>query len=609
MWEKWGLADPLSRFFTELWAELFDERTPDTWQVRTCNTRTILEEIVDAVEVSKQHHERYAQNIPFLVKELLRVAQLDPVVLRHCPTFLDDARPMIEGGSARVDQTARRAMVLLDRLRGYQKWLTDRISDSLASNDQKPKEQLNRLALAYGTELSAVGYSTPYLGSLALSLATGPKVAIAERFAQLRERVSGQRDHFTCTVPVDWTGALSRPSIQFGRVRIFRGRPETPPESDARRFYESVGVDETFAEVIVEAHDAISAQRIAFRALSDLFASARLFQFSKSPAIKGDSSLVVALSGSGICGPDVSRRRHLKDAARGFNQSLERMEALLKRLRVHDREHLVAALQYHRLALEAPNDESRLVNMWVALECLVRKGASESTIDNVAAAVSHSVAVGNPRKHLRNISYYVINSCRDRDKLRTLFEGRTFPGSNPVDVLKVLTDVRDGKLINGLFECVQSPLVRYRIHRLRHSVFNSAASIADNIEGHQQNVEWQVRRIYRARNQVIHRGRSSAMIRHLTQHLHTYFVAFTNNLIYDMTNHAGFGIDEAITFRDVTYAALVRQLRNHDGGAISRRMLIEPDAVYGPADADTIAWPSPEASRNESNSDGPMAGD
>jgi hypothetical protein len=44
-WAEWGILDECHQFFCLHWAELFDPQTPDTWQVRSCNIKTILREL------------------------------------------------------------------------------------------------------------------------------------------------------------------------------------------------------------------------------------------------------------------------------------------------------------------------------------------------------------------------------------------------------------------------------------------------------------------------------------------------------------------------------------------------------------------------------------
>ena len=54
-WAQWSIQEDLQKFLTLLWVELFGESTLDTWQVRTSNVRTLLQELIEAVTVAEQH--------------------------------------------------------------------------------------------------------------------------------------------------------------------------------------------------------------------------------------------------------------------------------------------------------------------------------------------------------------------------------------------------------------------------------------------------------------------------------------------------------------------------------------------------------------------------
>ena len=51
-WAEWGIQDECHQFFCLHWTELFDPHTPDTWQVRSCNVKTILRELIDASQIA-----------------------------------------------------------------------------------------------------------------------------------------------------------------------------------------------------------------------------------------------------------------------------------------------------------------------------------------------------------------------------------------------------------------------------------------------------------------------------------------------------------------------------------------------------------------------------
>src|SRR4051794_1270946 len=84
IWAYWGIASEISQLFVLHWDELFDSQTPDTWQVRTGSTRTVLEEIVEAIDLS-MNHERHRHNLPYLFLEARAKISLDPIISKHFP--------------------------------------------------------------------------------------------------------------------------------------------------------------------------------------------------------------------------------------------------------------------------------------------------------------------------------------------------------------------------------------------------------------------------------------------------------------------------------------------------------------------------------------------
>ena len=51
-WVSWGIADECHQFFCLHWTELFDPETPDTWQVRACNIKIVLRELIEASHIA-----------------------------------------------------------------------------------------------------------------------------------------------------------------------------------------------------------------------------------------------------------------------------------------------------------------------------------------------------------------------------------------------------------------------------------------------------------------------------------------------------------------------------------------------------------------------------
>jgi hypothetical protein len=133
-----------------------------------------------------------------------------------------------------------------------------------------------------------------------------------------------------------------------------------------------------------------------------------------------------------------------------------------------------------------------------------------------------------------------------------------------------------------------SPLLRFRIERVRSVKLSGPAALRQSLEAYCRRVEWQLRRIYRARNHVIHRGQCPAGSRQLIQHLHSYLVLCVHALVYDLAQHSGWNIRDALEFRRVAHQTQCAFLK--PGGCdLSQANLLDPVRALGPVSG-TPAW-------------------
>ena len=70
--------------------------------------------------------------------------------------------------------------------------------------------------------------------------------------------------------------------------------------------------------------------------------------------------------------------------------------------------------------------------------------------------------------------------------------------------------------------CAQNPLALHRLWKLSCD-YGSPAAMRAAIAGHQSRVEWQVFRIYRARNQLVHAGQIPTYLDSLVMNLAEYY--------------------------------------------------------------------------------------
>ena len=261
-----------------------------------------------------------------------------------------------------------------------------------------------------------------------------------------------------------------------------------------------------------------------------------------------------------------------------------------------DAAQLSAALQYHRLAMMATSDEARLVNLWIALEALCQ-GGDGSIIERVTTRIAPCVSVDNVRKTIVSLALYLRFLWNESDKadFLALFPKSTEERLEPEDLVALLLLPRDDPKITRLCElCARHPLILHRLFRTKMMILDRPASIADNLEYTKQNVDWQLKRIYRARNAIVHTGRGSSLLPQLTQHLHCYLMKTIHSVLIALDRQPSWSIRDALEHQRRLFDHAVDFFRKTEGHRISARAIVHPSECMMPQNP-PFAWPPPPA--------------
>jgi len=584
-------------FLVQLWREMFSSSSLDAWQPRTSSVRICLEEILEVIRVVRVQPE-YLHNLEHLLAELRRFVSKDPVVSTFYP-FLSDKEylgPFLEGTFVKehLDKLEETAKVVLGNLADYMGVLVRQLGQMVVE-DPREKRKIAALALALGTEISSQGYTPQFLDEYGTKTLLKRQGSFTDRLAELTKRCDGQLGRYTCTFKAD---LKAYDGYCWETVSLTKDRPQVAPEAAAADFYASA---ENAVLVNVEAHavDRYAAVVAAQAQLEKLCAAIDLY--TPQHAAQYQKREVLVAEDGGAPEPttrDNSRNTYWKDAGRPERAVGRVLEVLgrLKHLSPSDAERLTSFLQYHRLALAAETDEGRLVNMWVALESIVR-GHGTTIIKAAVDVVPPLVALENTRQHLVAVATYIRQTWRGRDGY-SLFKDllpRSSPKRfDPRDLLDILRGPEE-QATRLCKLCKDHPLILHRITEL-HGDLRSPKSVARWLRRQRQTVEWQIRRIYRARNTVVHQGACPQANMHLNQHLHSYLMQTGQRLIRDIDSYQGsFGLDDAIQNRCHLYRHVLRMLDDEEQRrTVPRTALLEWSVLLRSAAGDSEpAWPEP----------------
>lgn len=572
-WAEWNITDALGQLFVLRWEELFSSKTIDTWRVRSLGVQDLLDELVDTAIVA-QDHEPYRGNIKHIVDEVNSRIKLD--------SALSDSFPLLRDHIARIEKEidlagiVSKAKFALEYLQPYDDVLSSNIDQLLEANDDQHKSKLYSQVVALGTQKAALGYSIRYLGeSMDRILLSDPTSSFRDRVSSLVTDLQGQSKPFSVSFAVDWPGPLS--AAQFGDTRFtFSSAVKTnADESPASEFFSKYQQSQIIT-VEVTASDPFAALELATAKFSDLVAILRLYKVKGGIQLKGDQS-VIEFGDEQIC---ASRSQSSLFSVKDSGQSEKLMAQAIKmqsHLSSADANQIMSALHYHELALASNSATASLVNLWIALEALTRSGFGESAIERVCRYVVPSVAIDNPQKILAAMAMDIRYLWSEKDigeylgKLNYSKDTRL----DPRDLLRSLRDVQDGELIEPLYSIVgDHRLMCHRVHKYRSGAFKDTGSVFKMVQKNASNIQWQLRRIYRARNDIVHRGQTQIRARHLVDHLHSYFIRFVNNVIASLVHHPDWTLRDAIEIQCQLFDMLDR--RAQKGEQLNESWLMKP---------------------------------
>ncbi|WP_207689736.1 hypothetical protein [Desulfonema limicola] len=441
--------------------------------------------------------------------------------------------------------------------------------------------------MALGIEFISVGYSTLSLRESFNILINKDNGAFLERFVKLIEQFSGKEHWYLCYFFISWPGKF--PILRESNIELIDERPKHELSSEEIEFYKQDS-QATIAKIRIKSFDCYSARVKAERQLQSLFALSMLYKPTKKAVIKHQKTLINSEETdlNQCINPDLSNLKYIRDA-RNAEDNIAQMWKLTEQLSAEDADQLSASLQYHKMALLSPTDEARLVNLWIAVESLVQEGG-KNIIDRITSYIPSNVTIGYIYLMMKAIPVDIRNIWRelDTESLRSKLSRSSKYVLHPFDLLKILLDKKNGELITEFLNLIQSnPLLIYRIGCLWKDPFGDPKLCAKKFERHKKNIEWQIRRIYRARNYVMHKGVCSLQTRQLIQHLHSYYVVTMHNLIHDLKMNSTWSINEAFEHRLHLYTYFYNELNNN--GKITLEALFNPYLILFEK-MNTSAW-------------------
>ena len=187
---------------------------------------------------------------------------------------------------------------------------------------------------------------------------------------------------------------------------------------------------------------------------------------------------------------------------------------------------LMKAIEFHSHSLDSISKENQLLDFWAIFESVLDI-SNEHTSDRIQQVCLHLVPILK-RRYLYSLFEQLASDIKtySEEEYCTII-GNTKNNSEIVQKtceFVLLNDNQDQKE-RFLSKCDCYPLLKERINYYADKM-KSPKDIYQFVEKHADRVKWQIMRIYRNRNLIIHNGESMPYLNLLIENLHSYVDEF-----------------------------------------------------------------------------------
>jgi hypothetical protein len=225
-------------------------------------------------------------------------------------------------------------------------------------------------------------------------------------------------------------------------------------------------------------------------------------------------------------------------------------------------------VRMHGSAQESLSAQAQLVNFWTGMEVLVDRGSS-SKLKGVIAVLVPFLSFGYVESLLQCLTGDIFRWNRAAaTKLINVKELRGWRLQHKLAA--ILLGGQFEKIREALYALVAPyPLLCNRVFVISQ-MLSSADKLLEVVQAHERRLVWQIHRIYRARNLIVHDGSAPQFVDLLVENAHEYLDAFIERFLHLRTvSKSAYTIEEAVEFQSKLYSEWIRKLRDSGGAAVT----------------------------------------
>lgn len=558
-----------SIFFAQRLEELLFEYTLDSFKPRTLNSCFLCREAIEIIkEIETECIDQ--KNIEHIIDELNCTIK-DDIVAKKLLNTPYEQYGIEDNSTIPIQQLKLKLNVLAGELNPlrYLNKCFEMLTIAIL-NPKPQKKDIDLLSNLLVTHLLNLGFNKNYLASVIRNIFfEGAAGEIVNVQALLEDVFENRIFPYTHTYTVYFT--CSQLIIELNdSLKAFGAEIVNEIENDFKEFTEQNKFNcknnqKFICFKNIDAYDVNSARIVAENKLSKIADMFVLFHHKKRIEWSG-SALIIQKCCSKI--PHIVKPQknpmeigfdlEPKFASARFKNFLQ--EQNLSRFSF---EKFNSVVDLHGLCAGNPSPENQLINIWTSFETIVPGSTKTSKIINIISEIL-PILMSN---YIRRIIERVISDMFNYDKasFKKLFKSMVELNKEKLNVkcFLLLSNSKYNELLKQFYTaCKDFHLLRYRLFRL-NEILQDSKKLEDFILKHYTRVCWQIRRLYRTRNLIVHSGHSPKYLPSLIENAHYYLDETLNTFLYLSCSTYRFkDFSEAFEFYKMHYSKLLKTIKN-----------------------------------------------
>lgn len=521
----------LKYFFVERFQELLNRNSIDSYRVRCNNVFTLMKELRSVIDNWLHGYVKQFETVCLCIEEMLEAMKDDDIIdysFYDKQLMIDDLTAFSKADQKSRGELGNQSIYLLDKCihfnqESYLENLYNAIKDillcdrAIAEGQFKPlADRLSQLAGALACELLNERFSLRHLYRESVKLQDGLN-HFEEVFSVFRQKHHHGVPFNSYDIVLKMNGGRNN------RLLTISGFVDKLPEDfvplgsrndDIEKFLEDRGG--LFYQVRVKAHDSAMAITLAVEKMESVIDQA-ILGYSKLDVTLQKKAFVILNTPMGklyLVQPINIADSSYADDEIVVREMIDKIDEILDNEHIADdvKDRIKSSLRHLRIGNTEADTGQQLVNYWVALEFIFSSPkAVDSTIPRLEKNLTNVLMCCYANRRILHLNHLLHkNGTLDNDK-----DWWTLSDSD----------------LDNLINAQTSQLIRYHLQEMKAALRGNKDAAKTFFANHKKHLYWQIYRIYRYRNKLIHEAAILPGLENVIRCQRFYLVLLLNQLI------------------------------------------------------------------------------